>query len=144
MYAAPRRRQLPTTSSRALPRVLPRMFGRLATAATLALALVAMATPAQADGMLDLVTAVGGQETSPTGAGRSVRGAKRQISKTVRKRLAGSQRKVRVARSTASAHAAILKQLSRAERGSGRIDVIDASGPASYDGRPAIEPKRGL
>jgi hypothetical protein len=108
---------------------------RLAMLAT-TFVLLAGSGPARAsDSMLDLVRELGAQAAPAAISGGQPRcGGHRRRSHRQRS-WARPARRHRVRRSGA--------RLTAAGRGSGRIDVIDISGPVSTDDRPGIERKPG-
>jgi hypothetical protein len=138
---------------------IARPFGTLLTG----LALVIFAAPAAAsDSMLDLVHELAAQPTAA--AATSI------VAPARAKRCSSSRARAGQARGKASCqvkagkvnkakdhrarkvHRRAKRRLRRSERlklnaaarGSGRIDVIDMSGPVSFDDRPAIATKSGL
>jgi hypothetical protein len=126
------------------------------------LALVLLAAPAAAsDSMLDLVHELAAQP--PAAAATFVAPARAKRCSSSRARAgeargkatcqvkAGKVSKAKDAKSR-KVHRRAKRRLRRSERlklnaaarGSGRIDVIDMSGPVSFDDRPAIATKSGL
>jgi hypothetical protein len=122
---------------------------------------IVLAPAAQAsDTMLDLVRELGAQP-APAAAKRTAKAAvKVSAAKRPRCTPAGATSRIRKAAHAAKARKAIHRahgrrmarrqmmrlprHLSAAALGSGRVDVIDMSGPISLDERPAIAAKSGL
>jgi hypothetical protein len=119
---------------------------------------------AQADTMLDLVREMGAQKAPASADGvttttkasrrcraRKARALKARAHKARRHRAVHAGRRGvhrNVARSAPRSARRLAQRLAlrltAQQRGSGRIDVIDAGGPISFDSRPAIEAKPGL
>jgi hypothetical protein len=141
----------------------PRRFALVLTG----LALFVLAAPANAsDTMLDLVQELAAQPAPSSSTARPARTPRCRPGRTRADRGARASCQVKDHRAAGKAKAgkphkakkdrrrpgrpdrrsarATRSKLTAAARGSGRIDVIDMSGPVSYDDRPAIATKTGL
>jgi hypothetical protein len=99
--------------------------------------------PAEADYVSDLVVEVGAEAPPPTAA-RPVKAspARKPIARRGKAPRGAKPRAVAAARRRGRGKKAI--KLTAEQRGSGRIDVLDASGPVQMAAVPTIEAKGGF